>query len=106
MLIFLIWFIAPAVQIILSALRIKGSIILPIIGSMVLSWVLGIVLTVIFLPYLFPPPPPSYSGVRCGMPEMAMLFGGIFIDGIAALIIGIISYIAYLLKQKTTANLS
>jgi xanthine/uracil/vitamin C permease (AzgA family) len=102
MLIFLIWLIAPIVQIILSSLRIKGRIMLPIIGNTVLSWVLGIALTVVALPYLVPPPPPSSShpAGRCGMPEMAVLFGGIFIDGLVALFIGIFSYIFYLIKTK------
>lgn len=102
MLIFLIWLIAPVVQMILSSLRIKGRIILPIIGSTILSWGLGIALTIAALPYLVPPPPPSSSHPtgRCGMPEMAVLFGGIFIEGIVALFIGIFSYILHLIKTK------
>jgi hypothetical protein len=92
------------IQIYLSALRIKGRIILPIIGGTVLSWGLGIILTAIYLQY-FDPTPPSPSGARCGMLSVALLFGGIFIEGIVALFIGIFSYIFYLIKTKNDRKL-
>lgn len=95
MYILLIWLIAPVVQIYLSALRINGRIILPIIGSTVLSWVLGIVSTAIFIHYFIQTP-----SSRCGLVSVSLLFGGICIDGVIALFIGIFSYIFFLIKTK------
>lgn len=102
--ILLLWTIAPVVQITLSTLRVKGRVGLPIIAGMILSFMLGVVLTIISLKFV-PLPPPSPSGFRCGMLDLAVLFIGVFIHGISALIIGIISYIAYCIKTKNDRKL-
>lgn len=98
MLVLLIIIAAPVIQIVLSTLRVKGRISLPIVAIASLTPFLGVILsfslTVVIPPYI------TSSGLRCGTGPVVVAMASIFIQFIASPIIGIISYIAYRFKQK------
>jgi len=104
MLVLLIIIAAPIIQIILSTLRIKGHIGLPIGGIMFLTFLLGVILSVslviIIPPYVLP------SGSKCGTGPVTAAIGSIFIQIIASPIIAIISYGIYRLKRRNHKKLN
>jgi hypothetical protein len=103
-LVLLIIIAAPIVQIILSTLRVKGHIGLPIGGIMSLTFLLGIVLSVSLMSII--PPYISPSGFKCATGAVTVAIGSIFIQMLASPIIGIISYLAYRIKTKNDQKLS
>jgi hypothetical protein len=104
MLILLMIIAAPIAQIILSILRVKGRIGLPIGAIMVLSFILGIVLTFAALNTVDPPSP--LSRPRCDFATGVILFGGIFLQMITVPVIAIISYGIYRLKGRNDKKLN
>ena len=103
MLILLIITAAPIIQIILSSLRVKGHIGLPIGAIMILSFMLGIVLTFVALNTRTPSAP--IDGSRCDFAGGAILFGGFFLQMTTAPVIAIISYGIYWLKRRNHKKL-
>jgi hypothetical protein len=71
---------------------------------MVLSFILGIVLTFAALNTVAPPSP--LSRPRCDFATGAILLGGIFLQMITSPIIALISYGIYRLKRKNNKKLN
>jgi len=99
MLVLLIIIAAPIAQIILSTLRIKRRIGLPIGAITALSFMLGIVLTFAAL-NIVAAPPQLPGRIRCGTGEAALLFCGLLLQLILAPTIALISYGIYKLKSR------
>jgi len=98
MIIILLLIAAPTLQIIASILRITGHIGVPIGGIMFLAFFMGVTFSFVAMNTLELSPSPT--GVRCGMPQAAILFGGFFLQVIMAPLIAIISYIVYRFKRQ------
>lgn len=96
--------IAPVLQIIFSVLRIKGKTRLPLIVIMTLSIITGIMLSVLTA-YISDLASGPATALRCS-PMMIFSFGGILLIAITSPITFIISYIIYIIKQKTAATIA
>ena len=104
MIIILFFATAPIFQIIASILRIKGHIGIPIGGIMFLMFFLGVIFSFVAMNTVELTPSPT--GFRCGMPQMAVLFGGLFLQIIAIPLIAIISYAVYRFKRRSEGKLN
>lgn len=102
MIILVLIFSAPIVQIILSILRIGKRITLPLSWIAALTFISGLVLS--YYAMILAEPRPLPVAPRCS-PESFILLGGIISTTISTPIIGIVSYIAYRIKQKNDQQL-
>ena len=104
MIVLLLILAAPIIQIILSTLRVKERVGLPIGAITILSFILGIALT--FVALNTRTSSSSIDGLRCDFAGGAILLGGIFLQMITAPIISIISYGIYRIKRRNNENLN
>jgi hypothetical protein len=101
----LLIFVAPVLQIVLSLLRLKRKIILPIGAIAVLAIIAGYLLSIqagkLLMDGIVADSPKG--SVHCGMPFAACFILGTFVDTIAAIVIGAICAIIYYRSNKTTS---
>jgi hypothetical protein len=103
MIIIILLIAAPTLQIIASILRITGHIGVPIGGIMFLAFFIGVVFSFVAMNTVELPSSPT--GVRCGMPQFAVLCGSFFLQVITAPLIAVISYIVYRFKKQNENRL-
>ena len=70
---------------------------------MFLMFFLGVVLSFVAMNTVELPPSPT--GLRCGMPQMAVLFGSLFLQTIAIPLIATVSYIVYRVEKGKKRNI-
>jgi hypothetical protein len=97
--------LAPILQIILSVLRIKGVIKLPIGVISFLAGFASIFLSVWAGKVMLDELDTEFQGrAHCGMPALGCFIGGVMIDAVLNIIITLISYAVYRgLKRQITA---
>jgi hypothetical protein len=98
---FLLLFVAPCMQIILSLLRLKGRIKLPLLIIDVLALSLGFVLSIASMGVSIYGLSP---GIKCATGCAAFVFFGFLITVIAVPIIAIVTFLAHRSKKKMAAG--
>jgi hypothetical protein len=101
MIFLLILFVAPVFQIIFLALKIKGRINLPDGVIAILTFIIGIALSIAAMILVDHDINPNPTGPRCGTTSAAFLLVGFFITVIATPIIELIFFAINKLIEKT-----
>jgi hypothetical protein len=103
MIIIVLYFLAPVIQIVFNILRIKGGTRMPIGGIMMTAFILGLVCSFLAMTTL-PVPQQTTPMPRCGMPEFAIFMGGFVLQITSAPLIAIVCYIVFLQRKRRIKN--
>jgi hypothetical protein len=103
MIIVLLYLLAPVLQLITSILRVRGNLGIPIGAIMILSFIVGIVLS--FQAMRLIPAPPQ-SGIRCGMAQGAVLMAGVALQMVSAPLIAVIAYAVFWFKKRNKQRMA
>lgn len=99
---FLLLFVAPFLQIILSVLRLVRKIQLPLFAIFGFALFLGIICSFMAMEIILDAMSREAHGRGiCGMPGMAVLFAGLFITFVTTPIIAMVCYLISRYVQKT-----
>ncbi len=99
MILVLLIFAAPTLQVVLLILKGMNKISIPRGIITLIMFVLGIVFSFVAASTVAKHIPISPGGIRCGTGIAAILIGGIFINFVAVSVIGIIGYLVSRLNQ-------